>query len=136
MKTRKHKRVMGRVIPYDREKLRDVLKQFDLDLSDEVIAPYQPWEERLLGAVNGLLANHLSSEEEATTQALGQYKLFCYWMENCLPDIIADNPGASGKLLLAIAAQRYTTELMLWAQRRQQAEEEAWQENGRERPAW
>ena len=56
MKPRKHKRVAGRVIPYDREKLKAALESLGITVSDENIEPYQPWEERLLGVVNGLLA--------------------------------------------------------------------------------
>ena len=124
MKTRRHKRVAGRAVPYDREKVKATLARFGLEMSDETIDPYQPWEERLLGAVNGLLQTNLASEEEVVLQTLGQYKLFCYWMENKLPELISNNPGASGKLLMAMAAQGYTTEIMLWAQRHSEEHEE------------
>ena len=124
MKTRRHKRVAGRAVPYDREKVKATLARFGLEMSDEKIDPYQPWEERLLGAVNGLLQTNLASEEEVVLQTLGQYKLFCYWMENKLPELISSNPGASGKLLMAMAAQGYTTEIMLWAQRHSEEHEE------------
>ena len=118
MKTRKHKRIVGRAVPYDKEKMRGVLDTFGIPYDDSDISPYQDWEERLLGAVNGLLMNNLASEEEVTLQTLGQYKLFCYYLESKLPELIEGNPGASGKLLMAMAAQGYTTELMLWAQRK------------------
>lgn len=135
MKTRKHKRVVGRAMPYDPEKMKAVLEQFGIPVSDESIEPYQPWEERLLGAVNGLLANHLASEEEAVLNTLGQYKLFGYWLESKLPELIADNPGASGKLLMAMAAQSYTLELMLWAQRHGDGEPEGGADVGPEKMA-
>lgn len=124
MKPRKHKRVAGRVIPYDREKLKAALESLGITVSDENIEPYQPWEERLLGVVNGLLADNLASEEEAILQALGQYKVFCYWLEAHLQELIENNPGAGGKLLMAVAAQNYTTEMMLWAERRNGEAEE------------
>ena len=136
MKPRKHKRVVGRVIPYDREKMRAALAQLGIEMSDEELGPYQPWEERLLGAVNGLLANNLASEDEAVLQTLGQYKVFCYWLEAHLKELIEQNPDASGSLLMAMAAQRYTLELMLWAQRREQEQQESTPGTGKERPAW
>lgn len=136
MKARKHKRIVGRVMPYDRDKMKAALSQFGIEMSDEPIGPYQPWEERILGAVNGLLANHLTSEKEAILQTLGQYKVFCYWLENKLPQLIADNPGASGRLLMAMAAQSYTMEMMLWAQRRDQEAQDNGPLGGKERPAW
>ena len=136
MKTREHKRIVGRVMPYDRDKMKAALAQFGIEMSDEPIGPYQPWEERILGAVNGLLANHLTSEKEAILQTLGQYKVFCYWLENKLPQLIADNPGASGRLLMAMAAQSYTLEMMLWAQRRNQEAQDNGPLGGKERPAW
>ena len=136
MKTRKHKRIVGRVMQYDRDKMKAALAQFGIEMSDEPIGPYQPWEERILGAVNGLLANHLTSEKEAILQTLGQYKVFCYWLENKLPQLIADNPGASGRLLMAMAAQSYTMEMMLWAQRRDQEAQDNGPFGGKERPAW
>lgn len=136
MKTRKHKRIVGRVMPYDRDKMKTALAQFGIEMSDEPIGPYQPWEERILGAVNGLLANHLTSETEAILQTLGQYKVFCYWLENKLSGLIADNPGASGRLLMAMAAQSYTMEMMLWAQRRDQEAQDNGPLGGKERPAW
>ena len=120
---KKHKRIVGRVMPYDREKMRAALAAFGIEMSDENIDPYQPWEERLMSAVNGLLSTNLSSEEEAILQTLGQYKVFCYWLENKLPELIENNPGASGKLLMAMAAQSYTLEMMLWAQRKNQPDD-------------
>ena len=136
MKTRKHKRVTGRVMPYDREKMKAALAALGIEMSEENIAPYQPWEERLLGAVNGLLANHLASEDEAVLQTLGQYKVFCYWLESHLAELIAANPGASGRLLMAMAAQGYTLDMMLWAQRHDEEQQEAETDVGKERPAW
>lgn len=126
MNVSRRKRTVGRAMPYNREKMKDVLAKIDIHITDEDIAPYQPWEERLLGAVNGLLQTNRASEQEAITQALGQYKLFVYFLESELPEIIQDNPGAGGGLILAIAAQRYTTKLMLAMQR---ANEEAEQTN-------
>lgn len=136
MKARKHKRIFGKVMPYDREKMQNALSQFGIEISDEPLGPYQPWEERILSAVNGLLANHLTSEKEAILQTLGQYKIFCYWLENKLPGLIADNPGASGRLLMAMAAQSYTLEMMLWAQRREQEAQDDSRPGGKEQPAW
>ena len=43
--------------------------------------------------------------------------MFCYWLEAHLPELIENNPGAGGKLLMAVAAQNYATEMMLWAER-------------------
>ena len=136
MKQRAHKRITGRVMPYDREKMKEALASFGVELSDEKIDPYRPWEETLIGAVNGLLASHLASEHEAIVQTLGQYKLFCYWLENKLPELIEANPGASGKLLMAMAAHNYTTEMMLWALRRGQEAMDQDADSGKERMAW
>lgn len=119
----KHRRVAGRAVPYNKEKMRKVLAQFGIAMSDEDVAPYKPWEEQLLGAVNGMLSVHLASEDEAVLQTLGQYKLFVYSLEQELPRIIKDNPDASGTLLLAIAAHQYTTKLMLMMQQAAKEEE-------------
>ena len=136
MKTRKHKRIVGRAMPYDREKMKATLAQFGIEMSDEPIGIYQPWEERLISVVNGVLANHLASESEAILQTLGQYKIFCYWLENKLPELIENNPGASGKLLMAMAAQSYSLEMMLWAQRHNGEQPDDDADTGRERVAW
>lgn len=136
MKQRKHKRIRGRVFPSNIEQLRPVLSQIGIDLSDEPLGPYQPWEARLLSTVNSILANRLSTEKDAVIQALGQYKLFCYWLESHLPELIKDNPGASGRLLMSIAAQNFSTQMMLWAQRQAGEEQGTDTGTGRERAAW
>ena len=117
MKKKPHKRAVGRVIGTDKEKVRQVLGTIGLTMSDEDISPYHPWEDRLIAVVNGLLQDRATTEQDAERQMLGQYKMFCYYLENKLPEIIADNPDASGKLLMAIAAHRFSTEMMLYAMR-------------------
>ena len=136
MKQRKHKRIRGRVFPANMEQLRPVLSQIGIELGDEPLGPYQPWEERLMSIVNSILAGRLSTEKDAVIQALGQYKLFCYWLESKLPELIENNPGASGRLLMAVAAQNFSTQMMLWAQRQAGEEQESGAGTGRERAAW